>query len=217
MLARLKQFSGLFMANETCPEFERKAITIVDAVAATGELSPPRCHAEIVVLLCAALLLARSGGGVCNHIGISKLCCVVCYAFITLFCQLHHIKFTTSGTHGKMYEWSGLPATIIVDNTSSGGGGTDGGGEATFSMAQAMGYFDPVLKRRIFSGVRDAVAAEFARRCKAMYRPNPNPSVAESDSDTSIDGARPSAYSRVEDSRDALALITIMNASKREE
>jgi hypothetical protein len=105
------------------------------------------------------MLLARGDVGVCDYIGISKLCCLVCYAFITEFGKAHHIKFRTSGTHNNLYEWSGLPADF--ENITAAGGGFDGAGGAALSIEQALRGFDGMRLWHIFSETRRRVAMAF--------------------------------------------------------
>jgi hypothetical protein len=133
------------------------------------------------------LLLSKGDVGICNHIGISKLCCLVSHAFITEFCAARHIKFTTSGTHDKMYEWSGLTADFR--ETTAVSGGYDGGGGEALSMERALREFDGTRLRHIFSETHRRVAQVFRDRCQKKYGPDKISTVVGSDSDTSIDGA----------------------------
>jgi hypothetical protein len=215
MWATLTQFSGLFSSNtsgksyQKAAQFRQSALQLASAISATDSLQP-YCHAEIVVLLSAVLLWARPGLGLCNHIGVSKLSCCVCDAFIKAFCRAYNVKFRTSGTHRKLYDWSGLPKAL-KDSAAGSGDGGDGGnggngdgsgdsGDTAFKIAQALRNFDATLLGQIFGDVRAAIADEFARRCQSQYGPATSVcSVAESDSDTSIDGAGSSGISMLAD------------------
>jgi hypothetical protein len=204
--ATLRQLSGLDFEDRRpylrTQKFANNAASLAQDVATAYRSSPP-CHAEIVVLFCAMLLYAEGAVGICNHIGISKLCCLVCYAFITEFCEAHHIKFRTSGTHGKMYMWSGLPANF--EDAAATGDGAGGGGRAP-TMEQALRDFDGTRLRQIFRETRRRVAEEFQDRCRKKYGRDRFQMIVDSDSDTSIDGAASPAARSSMDENEAFAL-----------
>jgi hypothetical protein len=154
------------------------------------------------------LLSAEGDVGICNHIGISKLCCLVCYAFIAEFCAAHHIKFRTLGTHGKMSEWSGMPASF-EDAAAATGVGAGGGGRGP-TMEQALRDFDGTRLRRIFRETRRYVAEAFQDQCRKKYGRDMFQTIVDSDSDTSMDGAAYAVVRSTIDENEAYALIYLV-------
>lgn len=80
-----------------------------------SEAAPVTCKA---IVHCECSLIAKLNldpapvGWPINYIGVSKLSCAACYAWIKAFNDTQPVKYQTRGSHGRWHPWWAMPTAV---------------------------------------------------------------------------------------------------------
>lgn len=97
----------LELANVDAPGCIHSVVANEPKTAAVGTV---HCECSLMVNLDERM---KQADPPVNYIGVSKLSCAACHAWIQGYNSIHTIKFYTQGTHGRWYkEWVMSPALV---------------------------------------------------------------------------------------------------------